>query len=193
MDFNQAEKHKPPQNLIPKNTIVPVHMTIRPGGAGPGGWLKRNKDGTCMMLDCEFTVTDGDYARRKFWTMLVVEGETEGQQKASDITRSMIRAMLESARGVKPDDESETAVTARRIDGFADLDNLRFLAVVGVRKQEGYDDKNSLAAIVTPDRKDWRKLEQVAKQASLPVTKSAGQAGTQAPVAANTKKPSWAA
>lgn len=192
MDFNQAEKHKPPQNLIPKNTIVPVHMTIRPGGAGEGGWLKRNKDGTCSMLDCEFTVFEGEYARRKFWSMLVVEGETEGQQKASDITRSMIRAMLECARAVKPDDESEGAVAARRIGSFADLDNLRFLAVVGVRKQEGYDDKNSLAAIVTPDRKDWRKIDQVAKQASMPVGKPAQQTSAQAP-AAPTKKPSWAA
>lgn len=187
-DFNEAERQQVPDSLIPHHTVAPVHLTIRPGGAGEGGWLKRNKDGNCLMLDCEFTVVEGQYARRKFWTLLTVEGETEGQQKAADISRSRLRAILESARGIDPADESEQAVSARRVNGFADFDGLRFWAVVGLEKgKDGYKDKNVLSAVVTPDRKGWSKLEQAA-QAPKAQSPNAAQ-----PAKPATGRPSWAA
>lgn len=188
LDLNSAEKSRAPNTLIPKNTIVPVQLSLRPGGSGEGGWLKNNQAGTCLMLDCEFTVIGGEYERRKFWTMFVIEGETAGQKTAADITKSQLRAMLESARGIKPDDESEQAQAARRIEGFDELDNLRFVAVVGVRKQEGYDDKNTLAAVVTPDRKDWAQIEQLPRQKRTNITAPAGKPAA----ATGAKKPSWA-
>ena len=52
----------PPQrdfDLIPDGTIATVQLTIRPGGAGEGGLLKRSANGDCEMLDCEFIVVDG--------------------------------------------------------------------------------------------------------------------------------------
>lgn len=191
MDFNTAKKHEPSLGgLLPKGAIVPVHLTLRPGGSGDGGWLKRNKDGTCMMLDCEFTVVEGEFARRKFWTMLVVEGETDGQKEAASITGSLVRGILESARGVQPADESASAQDGRRISEWGDLDGMRFWAVVGVRKQQGYDDKNNLAGALTPDKKGWTKLDQVATQKRMGGV-IASQA-TAAPRAA-AGRPSWAA
>lgn len=192
-DFNSAQKHVPPSSLIPRNTIVPVHLTLRPGNAGEGGWLKRNRESTCLMLDCELTVIEGQYARRKVWAMLVVEGETEGQQKAADITGSMIRGMLEAARGINPSDESEAAMAGRRINNWGDLDGLRFQAVIGIRKQEGYEDKNTFSAVVTPDRKDYEKIAQVggtSRGAPGPVAQAA-QAASIAK-ASSTSRPSWA-
>lgn len=192
-DFNGAEKQRS-GDLIPDNEICPVHMTVRPGGSGDGGWLKRNKDGNCLMLDCEFTVLEGPFTRRKFWTLLTVEGETEGQIKAVDITRSRLRAALESARGINPTDESDAAVAGRRVKGYGDFDGLRFVAVVGLEKgKDGYKDKNNLKAIVTPDRKDWTRLDQANKPKGAAASGPAQTAKpTQAVKPAASGKPNWA-
>lgn len=188
-DFNDAEKQR--SNIIPDGTIIPVHMTIRPGGSGDGGWLKRNRDGNCLMLDCELTVTEGEYARRKLWALLTVEGETEGQLKAVEITRSRLRAMLESARGINPADESQDAMNARRVSSYADFDGIRFWAVAGYEPAKGeYKEKNTFKAVITPDKKDWSKLEQVSGR---PAQTSAPRATTAQPPKATGSRPSWAA
>jgi hypothetical protein len=172
MDLNKAEKQIIPESVIPDGTIVPVQVTVRPGGAGDGGWLKHSKDGTCLMLDVEFTVIEGKYARRKFWTLLTVEGETEGHQKAADISRSRLRAFLEGAHGINPSDESERAAACRLVSSYQGFDNLRMWVVVGLEKgKNGYKDKNFLKAVVTPDKKEWSKLDQVADVASPVVAK----------------------
>lgn len=191
-DLNSAEKQTVPESHIPHGTIVPVHATLRPGGSGQDGWLRRSKNGDSLAMDFEFTVIEGKYARRKFWTLFTVEGETEGQQKAADISRSRLRAMLESARGVDPSDESERAVAARRVASLGDFDGLRFWAVVGLEKAKpdsGYKDKNFLLAVVTPDRKEWSKIDQ-AGPATGPAPAAAAQP---AAVKASGSRPSWAA
>ena len=190
-DFNDAEQSKPRDSLIPHGTAVPVQMTVRPGGAGDGGWLKRSaKD--ALMVDAEFTVVEGEYARRKFWSYFTVAGETDGQKEAAGISRSNMRAMLESARGIEPSDTSEKAIGARRIDGYEDLDGLRFWCVVKLEKgSNGYKDKNVFSYAITPDRKEWSKLEQSSRSAS---GGRPAQGGGQATAAkASGGKPSWAA
>lgn len=190
-DFNNAETQRE-NSLIPENTICTVHLTVRPGNSGEGGWLKRSKTGDSQALDCEFTVVDGQFAKRKFWSLFTVEGTTEGHAKAGEISASRLRGILESAKGVRPDDESEPAKNARRLNSWGDLDGLRFVAKVGIEKGKGdYKDKNTLLAAVTPDRKDYVKPEQVAKQSTFaPVGQSAPAASNSA---APTGKPSWAA
>jgi hypothetical protein len=111
-DFNGAEQQRE-GGLIADGTIAVVHLTVRPGNAGEGGWLKRSKDGSSQALDCEFTVVDGPSAKRKFWSLFTVEGTTEGHAKAADISASRLRGILESAKGIRPDDESEAAKAGR--------------------------------------------------------------------------------
>ncbi len=191
-DFNDAEQAKPRGECIPHGTAVPVHMTIRPGGAGEGGWLKRSaKD--ALMIDAEFTVIEGEHAKRKCWTYFTVEGETDGQKQASGISRSNIRAMLESARGINPADSDEKAAAARRINGFEDLDGLRFWCVVKVEKGTGgYQDKNQFSYAVTPDRKEWSKLEQVGRSGGAAPAARPASGGAPAAVRAGGQRPSWA-
>lgn len=193
-DFNNASEQRE-GGLIPPETIATVHMTVRPGNAGEGGWLKRSKDGSSMGIDAEFTVVDGAYAKRKFWKLFTMEGATENHQKAGDISASQLRAILESARGVRPDDESENAKAARRVASLADFNGIRFIAKIGIEKgKDGYKDKNALDAAITPDRKTWHKVEQVAQsnqtgfvQAGTPAANVVAKAATPA------GKPSWAA
>lgn len=188
-DFNDAAPQRGEFELVPDNTVAIVVAKLRPGGHGPGGWLKNSKTGECLMLDFEFVVDGGPHDRSKFWDLFVTEGETEGQKKAAGITRSKLRAMLESARGVMPGDDSEGAMKKRHADGWGTFDGLRFCAVIGLEEAKGeYKAKNVLKAAVTPDESDY-----------IPVGSGSGSA-VSAPKAANaagakaggSAKPAWA-
>jgi len=184
LDFNTAPDQRT-NDLIPDGTIANVHLTIRPGNAGEGGWLKRSKGGDSEALDCEFTVVDGQFAKRKFWSLFTVQGVTDGHQKASEISAGRLRAILESVHGIRPDDQSAEAVARRKLPTWADFDGLRFVAKIGIEKgKDGFKDKNSLAEVITPDRKAWVKVEQTKQQQAA--TPSADL------ITANIKKPAWA-
>lgn len=190
-DFNNAQEQRE-GGLIADGTVAVVHMTVRPGNAGEGGWLKRSKNGDSQAMDCEFTVVEGPFAKRKFWSLFTVEGTTEGHAKAAEISASRLRGILESAKGIRPDDESDVAKAARRVNSWGDFDGMRFVAKIGIEKAKegsGYKDKNTLDAAVTPDRKAWVKVEQVAKQQSMAPIGVVAQQAAAAPVAG---KPSWA-
>jgi hypothetical protein len=161
IDFNSAPEQRSGE-LIPEGTVAPVHLTLRPGNSGDGGWLRRSKDGGAFMLDCEFTVIEGPHAKRKFWALYIVNGTTEGHQKAAEISTSRLRAILESVRGVRPDDDTPKARLARQLqDGYGELDGMRFVAKIGVELgKDGFRDKNTLAEVITPDKRVWAKLEQ---------------------------------
>ena len=103
-DFNTAGEQRV---VIPAQMICMLQMTIRRGGAGDDGWLKRAADGASEGLDCEFTVVDGPYAKRKLWQLFTLRGTTEGHAEAGRISRDTLRAILESAKGIACDDHSE--------------------------------------------------------------------------------------
>jgi hypothetical protein len=159
----------PPRDveLIPHSTVATVAMHIRAGNVGEDGMLKRSRDGTCEMLDIEFVVIDGPYAKRKFWEYMILSGTTDGHAKAAEFSRGTLRTIIESARGIKPDDVTPQARTARTVS-LKDFDNLTFIARIGIEKGkakndgsgENWPDKNILAGVVTPDKKEWHPIEQ---------------------------------
>jgi hypothetical protein len=191
-DYSDAPEQRG-NELIPANTIATLQMKIRPGNAGEGGLLTRSKDGGCEMLDLELTVVDGPHIKRKLWERMVLNGTTKGHEEAADISRGKLRAILEGARGIKPDDMSEEARKARTAE-LSDFDGLRFIARIGVEKGkprndgtgESYSDRNVIATIITPDKKSWHVVEQT----SL-FSKGANGGAVTAPVPI--AKPTWAA
>jgi hypothetical protein len=196
-DYSTAPPPRDFAELIPAGTLASVLMRIRPGGAGEDGMLKRSQDGGCEMLDCEFVLVDGPYARRKFWTNLVLEGTTAGHAQAAEISRGVLRGILESARNIRPDDLSDQA-RARRMASLKDFDGIVFMARIGVEKggpkKDGtgnWADKNVIAGIITPDKKEWHPIEQ-----SPPFNDgSTGAAASPPPSTApapGIAKPSWA-
>ena len=183
MDYNSAGAQKS-FDVIPDGTIVVVQMNIRRGNAGEGGLLKRSKNGQAEMLDAEFIVVEGDHVKRKFWENMVVDGATDGHKEAADITHRRLRAIIESVKGIKPANVSETAKAARNVEYDA-FDGMRFLCRVGVEAaRDGYKAKNILAEVITPDRtKEWRPIER------QPKPKDSGPGGnTPTPII----KPKWA-
>jgi hypothetical protein len=196
-DYSSAPPPRDFAELIPAGTLASVLMRIRPGGAGEDGMLKRSKEGDCEMLDCEFVLIDGPYARRRFWGNLVLEGTTAGHAQAAEISRGVLRGILESARNILPDDLSDQA-RARRMASLKDFDNISFVARIGVEKggpkKDGtgnWADKNVIAGIITPDKKEWHPVEQ-----SPPFNGgNAGAAASPPPSATpapGVTKPSWA-
>jgi hypothetical protein len=167
---------------------VTLQLTIRPGGVGDGGWLRRSADGASEGLDCEFTVVDGQYARRKLWTLFTLHGTTQGHAEAGERSRETFRAILESARGIRPDDKSETAKLARTVSGWADFDQLRFVARIGVRPpRDGYQAKNTIVEVITPERQTWKQPAQIEAAAKTNAT-----ASTTTPPANAIGRPQWA-
>jgi hypothetical protein len=188
-DFNNADPQRS-FDVIPQGTIVTVRMKVRPGDAGERGWLRRSKDGNSEALDCEFVLLDGPFAKRKFWTLFTVAGTTPGHVEAAGISNSILRAILESARGLKPKDNSDAAKEARRISSYGDFNGLRFVARIGVEPpQNGYEAKNRLDRAITPDEKAWHPVTQepAPAGASAPTT-SAKPASTPAKI----ERPAWA-
>src|SRR5262245_36882725 len=159
-DFNDAEKQRN-FDVIPDGTIATLRMTVRPGNIGEGGWLRRSKDGNSEALDCEFVVLGGPHIKRKFWTLLTIAGTTPGHAEAANISAGKLRAILESAHGIKPDDKSDAAKQARCIQSYGELNGLTFIARIGVEPpQNGYKAKNRLDHVVTPDENAWKPVMQ---------------------------------
>lgn len=191
-DFNKAGPQKS-FDVIPAGTIATLQLMVRPGNAGEGGWLRRSKAGDSEALDCEFIVVDGPFARRKFWTLMTVEGTTEGHAQAAQISGSRLRAILESARGVRPDDTGDGAKRKRQIASYGDFDGLRFIGRIGVEAaKDNFPAKNILLEALTPDRKDWHPVEQVAKQPAAAATPTAPSAATKPETAKQITRPTWA-
>jgi hypothetical protein len=189
-DFNKdTDSEQRSFEVIPANTVCVLQVKINPGGAGDGGWLTKAKDGKSEGLDCEFVVVDPEtYAKRRIFQRLTMQGTTEGHADAGHISRNTVRFIIESARGILSKDESAEAQEKRRLaGGWQEFDGMRFMARLGVRPpRDGYDAKNTILEIITPDRVNWKQPVQVPVSAS-PAT----PANTAAPAGA-VARPQWA-
>lgn len=199
MNFSNAEEQST-SDLIPHKTPVKVRMKIRPGAytdsipsasqpyTDPNGYPTRSDNTGAIYLDAEFTIMGGKFNKRKVWSLIGLYSPKG--PKWEQMGRSFIRAALESARGIRPDDASELAMKARVINGFQDLDGLEFAALVEVQKAEagsGYDDKNQIQTVIPVGHKDYAALMSGAEPA--PVTAPAAPA---APAANGSGLPAWA-
>jgi hypothetical protein len=168
MPTDYTDAPPPPKiDLIPAGTIATVSLLIKPGGVGEDEMLTRSNDGGCEMLVCECTVVDGPYAKRKVWPNLILEGTTDGHAEIAARNRRTLKAILDSALGLKPNDTSPEARAARTVS-LKQFNGVAFMAKIGIEKGkpkndgsgENWPDKNTLAAIITPDKKEWHPVEQ---------------------------------
>jgi len=159
MDFNNAT---PQQTFdpIPKGTIAKVYMTIKPGGYNnpdrdwTGGYATCNSVSGAVYLNCEFVVMEGQYTKRKVWSLIGLHSPKGDEW--NNIGRSFIRAILNSARGFSEKDESPEAVAARNIKSFAELDGIEFIARIDVEKNKATgEERNVIKMAVTKGHKDY--------------------------------------
>src|SRR5690606_31205246 len=113
----------------------------------------------------------------------------------ANMGRTFIKAILNSARGVHPGDNSPTAQNARRISGFVDLDGIEFLGKVDWEKDQNGQDKNVIKTAITPDHKDYAALMAGAQAATTPANSSTNGSNAYAEAtgrATAPSRPSWA-
>ncbi|WP_096701353.1 hypothetical protein [Magnetospirillum sp. 15-1] len=165
-DFNDAQPQMMPTGeLIPDGTFAKIRMTIRPGGVNgsvpmDAGLLKAASESDAKMLDCEFTVVEGAFVRRKFWQNFTVAGgklDDKGQSKGWNISKASFRAMVDSALGLSPKDMSDAARAKRVLQGLKQLDGIIFAARIMVEPASDpkYRDQNRLANVVLPDEPEY--------------------------------------
>ena len=208
-DFNDADSQQSGFDLIPRGAIVPVRMTLKPGGYDDpsqgwiGGYATESFETGSVYLAAEFVVTGGPYAKRRMWSNIGLhsrKGPTWAQ-----MGRSFIRAALNSARGVMPHDNSPQAAAARRIAGLGELDGLEFVARVEVEKDSKGQDRNVVKLAVEPDHPEYaaHAVHRAGTQHVMPAAQPpAGTAPQQAPgyapapatraAAPVSGKPAWA-
>jgi len=194
-DYTDAPPPRDITELIPRDIIATFVFHIRSGGVGEDGMLTRTQKGDAEMLVCEFTIADGTHRGRKIFDHLLLEGTTSGHAQAIEISRSKLRAILDSALGFKPDDVSPQARAARTVS-LKQFEGMTFIGKIGIEKGkpkndgtgESWPDKNVLAAVITPDKKEWHPSEQT------PFNGGGGGAPSSAPSspAAPIGRPEWA-
>lgn len=197
-DFNSAAEQSS-YDLIPKGTVVRVRMTIKPGGyddpsqGWTGGYATRSLSTGSVYLNCEFVVLDGPFARRKMWSLIGLYSAKGAEW--TNMGRTFIKAILNSARGINPNDSSPAAQNARRISGFADLEGIEFVGKVDWDKDQNGQDKCVIKSAVTPEHKDYAAHMNGAPAGASSAPASSGganayaQATGRAPVPG---RPSWA-
>lgn len=206
-DFNDAQDQQS-YDVIPKGTLARVRMTIKPGGfdspehGWTGGYATQNDKTGSVYLNAEFVITEGEYARRKVWSLIGLYSP-KGPEWAN-IGRAFVRAILNSARNLNPQDNGAQAVAARRIQGFADLDGIEFLAKIDIDQDQHGQPKNTIKVAIQPDHKDYARLMGVtprqsattspAQPAAAVPQPAAGTTGRAAPQASGSvsARPSWA-
>ena len=158
-DFNDAEPQQS-YDIIPKGSVAPVRMTIKPGnyddpGQGwTGGYATRNETTGSVYLNAEFAILEGPFANRRVWSLIGLLGP-KGPQWAN-MGRSLVRGILNSACGLSEKDTSPQAQAIRRIDGLHVLDGIEFLAKIDIGKDRNGEPKNEIRFAVTPNHEDWQ-------------------------------------
>lgn len=184
MNFNDAERST--FDVIPDGTIAKVILAIKPGCFDSpemgltGGYATQSEATGSVYLECTATVTEGNFAKRKVWFKIGIhspKGPAWGNQG-----RQMVRAILESARGIASKDESPEAQKARMIQHLGEIDGLEFVARIGVEKDQNGEDRNTIKAAIPKDHKDYAKLNGPAPVAAFaPATGAAWAAPQPAP------------
>ena len=159
LNFNNAESTKPEFTIIPANTIVKASLVIRPGECEVDKYLTKSPHSGSIYLACEFIVLEGPFARRKIFQNIGIigtakEGDNDSFGKRG---RSLLRAIIESFRNIMPNDESETAQNARKINHFGELNGITPIVKIGIDNDKSgkYGDRNYIISAITPDKKDY--------------------------------------
>jgi hypothetical protein len=181
-DFNDADAQQAEFNLIPKGTQTLVRLAIKPGGyddaqmGWTGGYATASEETGAVFLSCEFVVLSGAFAKRKIWSNIGLhsnKGPTWGQ-----MGRSFIKAVLNSARNIHPDDYTPEAQHKRQIRSFAELDGLEFAARIGIEKDGKDEFRNIIRTVIEPDHKDY--VELMLTRSSRDVGSGSGSGGAPA-------------
>jgi hypothetical protein len=186
-DYSNADPSRD-FDLIPKGTLAFGILTIRRDQSG--NVETTSKAGDSRFLDCEITLCEGPYNKRKIWTRI----GTAGSEGFTNMGRSSIRSILEVGRGAGANNAA-----AYRINDYSELNGLKIAIEVKIEQQQGYADKNEVQTFLTPNpesttSKKFAKLLEMAQRGLRVAIASARQDRRQArhrgPLRSNRRPPS---
>jgi hypothetical protein len=185
-------------DLIRAGTIAAVVMRVI-FGDGVDGVLTPTKNGDAQLLKAEFTILEGEFAKRKLFASWLVMGSTDGQKSMAERYLAMLKRIIASAKYLDPNDKSPETIAKYKME-YRDFDGLRFLAEIGVEAgKDGFEAKNVITRVITRDSPQWGGRPPFDQNPPDSISggptggrPSGGASGGGAPPAAPIGKPSWA-
>lgn len=189
--FSPNSSKQDPVALIPQGALCKAHINVRS--------IKKSKSSGAQYLDVELTVTEGQYAGRKIFDMIMdpfCPNASDGGRKMGLLALTRI---CEAAGIFKPADEaSYTRYNHENCtigDVIGDIEGATLGIRVKVEKgTDGYADKNKVGEWLTPNPnsgsgyKGWTELI----SGNQPATRSTAFAATANQTGAPTSgAPSW--
>jgi hypothetical protein len=163
INLNNTPTQKNPPPIPPG--VYQLRIEVRPGGAGNDGVLRRaKKNPQLLMLELQCEVLDeGEHKGRLIWDYVSVELDesdslsplkVETRRKletAVRFGRVRVRAIIDSALRLDPDDCGAEAEKARTLENWAQIDGLVFWAQVDEQPGgNGYGPSNVIDFVVVP-------------------------------------------
>ena len=149
LDFSNVQETK----LIPANTVAKARFTLKPGDSPENPYLKVSRNGGTY-LDGEFTITEGEYVKRKVFHKIGISGN----ETWVEISRRFIKNLLESANGISRFDKSPESDKHRKIESWSELDGLDVLIKIGIEEGNEFPDKNKVLGIITAENPLYKQM-----------------------------------
>jgi hypothetical protein len=163
VDFNKVKEDEP----FPAG-IYHLRATLLAGAAGSEGLLKQSQNSIIQLLVLEYKVVKGPHAGRKIkdWISCELDEDQRGiaPEKLADLNTAVrlgnlkLKAILNSAHGLRADDESESAQKIRRPDSYTAFNGLVFQADVKIQPARApYPARNAIDFVVLPGDDGYEK------------------------------------
>jgi hypothetical protein len=174
IDLNEADIQRDRELIEPG--VYGLEINVKEGHGGTDGWLKLAKNQRSLMLQLDCTVinavtakgevTSSEYVGKVVRDWITLEfDETDAMHlpplTAADVERyrtsvrmgrSKLRAIVDSAHGLDPKDDSFVAKEKRKLANYSDLNGLTFYAQIEERAGQGkYGPSNTIDFVITPD------------------------------------------
>lgn len=183
LDFNTAEVQSTDKGPIPPDSCVILQMEVRNGKNGSHQLLTRSEKGN-EYLNVEFKVARGSFEGKQIWERYTVIGS----EAAAKISMRTLRAIVESARGIDPTDQSPGAAQNRMLNDWSDFQGIQFMAIVDAKLEHNTKDgndyiNNHIKKIITPNMPEYAIVAQQGEIISdKPLPDKAAAPRTAAPV-----------
>jgi len=175
MAINLNEADNQDRALMPPGPCW-VKARLRNGGFGADKLLRLAKNQFSLMLDFELTVIDdGEWRGKKIFDLVtcdlaeydhsdplelpppLVEPQLTNLQSSVRIGRSKLKAMVNSAYGLMPNDDSDQAQARRTIESYTVFNGLCFMVQVEVQPaRDRFKERNVVDFIIEPGDPAYR-------------------------------------
>jgi hypothetical protein len=161
IDLNEVPPEIP-RTVIPED-VYRCEYEVIDGGAGTDRSLTVSQAGFLLFLKTHVKVLSGKYRGTVIFDNINVEIDAQPTreklsnfEKAVEMGQARVRAIVESARKIRSNDDSKHARLKRKLKGWGDIDGFEVWARIGIKPAKGdYPERNEVVGIVRPGDDDW--------------------------------------